>query len=94
MRRGHQIHPTFTLDVCSHTLDNRILECAFAARADYLVTVNIRHFPASFYGIKTLQPHQFYDVLFLPTGRPAQEASAEKMRCLRLSPYVQRRQQV
>ena len=65
IQRGHQVRPTLTLEVCSHTPDNRILECAFSARADYLVTVNIRHFPASFYGIKSLQPHQFHDLLFL-----------------------------
>lgn len=64
-QKGHRVHPTLTLDVCSHIPDNRILECAFAARADYLVTVNIRHFPASFYGIQTLLPHQFHDLLFL-----------------------------
>jgi putative PIN family toxin of toxin-antitoxin system len=64
-RRGHLVHPILTLEVCSHAPDNRILECAFAARADYLVTVNVRHFPVSFYGIKTFQPHQFYDLLFV-----------------------------
>ncbi|MEW6756322.1 MAG: PIN domain-containing protein [Candidatus Latescibacterota bacterium] len=46
-RRGRLIHPDLTLDLCSHEPDNRFLECAVTAQADYLVTVNLRHFPES-----------------------------------------------
>lgn len=62
--RGHRVSSTPTLDACSHEPDNRFLECAVAAQADYLVTVNIRHFPSLFGGVKTLLPHEFYDLLF------------------------------
>ena len=39
------VSPQRELKVTSHTADNRFLECADAARADYLVTGNKRHFP-------------------------------------------------
>lgn len=42
---AHFIMPTQTLSVSAHESDNRFLECAEAARADYLVTGNTRHFP-------------------------------------------------
>ncbi len=63
-QRGHLIHPALTLDACSHEPDNRFLECAVAAQAEYLVTVNIQHFPAAFRGVKTILLYQFYGLLF------------------------------
>jgi len=40
--------------------DNRFLECALAARADYLVTGNKRHFPfPEFEGTKIVRPAEF-----------------------------------
>lgn len=43
-----------------------IVQAAFAvtAGADYLVTVNIRHFPSAYRGVETILPHQFYRLLF------------------------------
>lgn len=40
------VNPKETLAVSSDESDNRFLECADAAGADYLVTGNKRHFPA------------------------------------------------
>jgi len=37
--------PTHTIAACSDEPDNRFLECAEAAKADFLVTGNKRHFP-------------------------------------------------
>jgi predicted nucleic acid-binding protein len=37
------------------------LECAEAARADYLVTGNARHFPKSFKSTIVVTPKQFMD---------------------------------
>jgi putative PIN family toxin of toxin-antitoxin system len=45
--------------------DNRLLECAEAASADYLVTGNTRHFPKCFKNTTVVTPKQFMD-LFLP----------------------------
>lgn len=63
-QHGQRVHPTTTLHACSHEPDNRFLECAVAAEADYLVTVNLRHFPASYQGIEIIPPHRCYQLLF------------------------------
>jgi uncharacterized protein len=39
------VNPSRRLVIAPHSSDNRFLECAEAARADYLVTGNKRHFP-------------------------------------------------
>jgi predicted nucleic acid-binding protein len=44
-KRSHSVTPPRRLQVTSDPSDNIFLECADAARADYLVTGNIRHFP-------------------------------------------------
>ena len=41
------VAPTAPLAVTSDAADNRFLECADAANADYVVTGNTRHFPAA-----------------------------------------------
>ncbi len=46
-RAGRVVRPTAVVAVCQHESDNRFLECADASGADYLVTGNKRHFPAS-----------------------------------------------
>jgi putative PIN family toxin of toxin-antitoxin system len=44
--------------------DNRFLECAERAKAEYLVTGNKKHFPFPvFKGVKILSPAEFLDVL-------------------------------
>jgi putative PIN family toxin of toxin-antitoxin system len=48
---------TFDLD------DNKVLECALEARADFAVTGNIRHFPPQFQDIRMITPRQFLTVL-------------------------------
>lgn len=42
---AHRIMPSPPLEVTGDPADNKFLECADAARADYLVTGNPRHFP-------------------------------------------------
>jgi putative PIN family toxin of toxin-antitoxin system len=42
---SHCIAPTRRLEAASDPNDNMFLECAEAARADYLVTGNQKHFP-------------------------------------------------
>jgi predicted nucleic acid-binding protein len=39
--------------------DNRFLECADTARADYLVTGNLRHFPRFWKKTKIITPREF-----------------------------------
>jgi predicted nucleic acid-binding protein len=44
-------HPITELRIIRHEPDNRFLECAFAAAADYLITINTArgHFDQNFY---------------------------------------------
>jgi putative PIN family toxin of toxin-antitoxin system len=41
------VRPTEAIRACSDPDDDIFLECAHAAQADYLLTGNLRHFPAS-----------------------------------------------
>jgi putative PIN family toxin of toxin-antitoxin system len=43
---AHAVAPSRRLNVCSDPDGNIFLECADAARADYLITGNAKHFPA------------------------------------------------
>ena len=43
--------------------DNRIIECAVEARADFVVTGNCRDFPLQFHGVHVVTPRDFLVVL-------------------------------
>ena len=43
-RVGVKVRPRGRLKISGHEEDNRIYECALAAKADYIVTENTRHF--------------------------------------------------
>jgi putative PIN family toxin of toxin-antitoxin system len=43
--------------------DDRVLECALEAGADFIVTGNIRDFPAHFHGVRVITPRDFLFVL-------------------------------
>jgi putative PIN family toxin of toxin-antitoxin system len=45
--KGHWVRPTDAVRACSDPDDDIFLECAHAAKAEYLVTGNLRHFPIS-----------------------------------------------
>jgi uncharacterized protein len=57
------VHPSQTLVVCPHEPDNRFLECADAASADFLVTGNTRHFPAVWKTTRIVNARQFLECL-------------------------------
>lgn len=57
--RAHLIFPTRQLHITSDPGDNIFLECSDAARADYLVTGNIRHFPPFWKQTKIITARQF-----------------------------------
>ncbi len=42
--RAHLVSPSRSLQITTDPADNMLLECPDAARADYLVTGNLRHF--------------------------------------------------
>ena len=54
------VSPTKRILAAPHEPDNRFLECAQAARAQYLVTGNTRHFPFSTFGrTRIISPSEF-----------------------------------
>lgn len=56
---GVYVTPARTLKESPDDADNRFLECAAAAGADYLVTGNIKDFPQEFRTTRILTPRQF-----------------------------------
>jgi putative PIN family toxin of toxin-antitoxin system len=58
------VTPTRTVAVIKNDEpDNRLLECAEAAGADYLVTGNTKHFPEAFKNTAIVTPKQLMDLL-------------------------------
>jgi putative PIN family toxin of toxin-antitoxin system len=46
--------------------DNRLLECAAGAEAQWLITGNLRHFPVYWRGTRIANARQFFDATALP----------------------------
>jgi putative PIN family toxin of toxin-antitoxin system len=55
-----------TLSISPDENDNRFLECAEAARADYLVTGNTKHFPVRHKTTTVVTGRQFLNMLAIP----------------------------
>lgn len=62
-RRTHRVAPARRLQVTSDSHDNIFLECAEAARADYLVTGNTRHFPRFWKRTKVITSREFLNLV-------------------------------
>jgi len=63
-RAATMVNPTQKVSKASDEPDNRFLECAQKARADYLVTGNKRHFPApAFEGTTIVSPAEFAQII-------------------------------
>jgi uncharacterized protein len=61
--KGFWVKPTGTIKACSDPDDDIFLECAHAARADYLVTGNLQHFPQSWGTTLIATPRRFQDLM-------------------------------
>ena len=57
------VKPARSLQVTTDPDDNIFLECADAARADYLVTGNARHFPKFWKKTKVISSREFIDIV-------------------------------
>lgn len=57
------VEPRRQVRICTDAEDNKFLECALEARADYVVTGNVHHFPVRFQDIRVIRPRQFLTVL-------------------------------
>ena len=65
-RMAHLVHPTERIAVITaNDDDNRILECAIAAHAEFLVTGDRAHLLplASYRGTRMIAPDQFLEIL-------------------------------
>ena len=60
---SYTVAPTRRLEVAGDPDDNMFVECADAARADYLVTGNLRHFPRSWKKTKIITPREFIGIV-------------------------------
>jgi putative PIN family toxin of toxin-antitoxin system len=56
---SHTVSPDRRLEVTTDPADNIFLECADAARADYLVTGNQKHFPKFWKNTKVVTSREF-----------------------------------
>lgn len=61
-RKAFWVTPTRRLRVTRDPDDDVFLECAEAARADYLVTGNIGHFPKHWKTTKIITSREFLDM--------------------------------
>ncbi|HEX6494445.1 MAG TPA: putative toxin-antitoxin system toxin component, PIN family [Acidobacteriaceae bacterium] len=57
--QSHLVAPSRRIEVASDPDDNIFLECADAARADFLVTGNRKHFPPFWKSTKIITPREF-----------------------------------
>ena len=58
-----EVTPIQPLKISGHESDNRFYECADAARADYIVTGNLKHFSQSHKNTRIVNPRQFLELL-------------------------------
>jgi putative PIN family toxin of toxin-antitoxin system len=60
---GIWVKPSHKVRACTDPDDDVFLECAQADRAHYLVTGNLKHFPAEWADTLIVTPHQFLDAI-------------------------------
>lgn len=58
-KRAYLVKPSRIPEITSDPDDLKFLQCADAARADYLITGNTRHFPAFWKKTKIITPREF-----------------------------------
>ncbi len=68
-KAGILVRPKRTLSVSKDPDDNKFLECAESARADYLVTGNKRHFPKTFGKTRIVNAKELIEIIVLEFQR-------------------------
>jgi putative PIN family toxin of toxin-antitoxin system len=61
--RARTVKPSHLPQLTKDPDDNKFLECADAARADYLATGNARHFPKFWKNTKVITSREFLDIV-------------------------------
>ena len=64
-RAAVNVKPRGRLKISTHEEDNRIYECAVAAKADYIVTENTKHFKRPYKTTKIVNARQLLKLLEL-----------------------------
>jgi uncharacterized protein len=62
-RAGIKVKTGGRLKISSHESDNRVYECAVAAKAGYIITENTRHFPKPYKLTKVITARQLLKLL-------------------------------
>ena len=62
-KRTTTVKARVAIQVAKDPDDNKFLECAEAAKADYLVTGNVKHFPAYWKKTKVITPAEFISIV-------------------------------
>jgi uncharacterized protein len=60
--KAMHVEATGTIQASSDEDDNRFLECAAAAQAEYLITGNLRHYPDSWDATRIVNARGFFDL--------------------------------
>jgi len=61
---AHSVRPNRVLTKCTHEEDNRFIECAEAAGAEFLITGNKRHFPSDWKQTSIVNAREFLERVF------------------------------
>jgi putative PIN family toxin of toxin-antitoxin system len=61
--KGLWVKPTETVRACTDPDDDIFLECAQAARAAYLVTGNLKHFPVTWRDTRIVTARHFLEII-------------------------------
>ena len=64
--QGLMVRPAFSLAVSPDQPDNRFLECAQAANAEFLVTGNKRHFPTTWQDTRIVNARELLEAILFP----------------------------
>jgi putative PIN family toxin of toxin-antitoxin system len=62
-KRARLVSPVRAIQVAGDPEDDKFIECADAARADYLVTGNVRHFPKFWKNTKIVTSRDFLSLV-------------------------------
>ncbi len=62
-KRSQMVVPTRELAVCRDPDDDMFIECADAARADFLITGNLKHFPRYWQNTKIINARELLDII-------------------------------
>lgn len=62
LQNAQRVQPTQTCTACSDPDDNQLLDCALAAKAEYVITGNLRHFPTEWQGIQVINARRLLEL--------------------------------